>query len=312
MGVCFLYGNGGGGMTGATLTVTAPAGVTVTTYKGGKSKTKIAGTDGVVIFKGLESGEWTLTISDGTKISTNTITITADYAITMAFFAATISVTYPVGSTCTATDGVTTLQAPDTSGTWACIVPNAGSWTVSCTDGTKTQSSTVSIATDGESQSVTLAYELYLYKDGETDITWSGNHGTDTSTYLVMQTRHAYNGASGYNSAGWKQSDTTISVPGWASKLNITYSASYDSDNEGSLTSRCFGLMTSKIDKYSSGYIDNYAAGVSVNMGSYITASVPITDAIKGQNFYICLCASNQGQNVIVTSTWKIYKIWFS
>lgn len=92
--------------------------------------------------------------------------------------------------------------------------------------------------------------------------------------------------------------------PGWIQREEMT--------DEESLTSRCFGLMTSKIDKYYSGYIDNYAAGVSVNMGSAITASVPITDAIKGQNFYICLCASNKGQNVITTSTWEIYKIWFS
>ena len=42
MGTAFLYGNGGG-TTGATLTVTAPAGVTVTAAKDGKSKTKVAG-----------------------------------------------------------------------------------------------------------------------------------------------------------------------------------------------------------------------------------------------------------------------------
>lgn len=313
MGTCFLYGNGGGSSgSSGTLTVTAPAGCTVTVSKDGKTKTKTSGADGVAVFKGLSSGEWTVTIANDTQTSQKTITITADYAVSIAFFAATINVTYPAGSTCTATDGVTTLQAPDTTGTWACIVPNAGTWTVSCTDGTKTQSSTVSISTDGESKSVTLAYELYLYKDGETDITWSGNHGTDASTYLVMQTMHAYNGGGGYNSAGWKQSNTTITVPGWASKLNITYTASYDSTPDVDLSHRSFGFRSSLITSYSDCNISSYAAGVTVNMGSSITASVPITDAIKGDNFYICLGASNGGANGYSLSTWKIYKIWFS
>lgn len=48
----------------------------------------------------------------------------------VALFAATINVTYPAGSTCTVTDGTTTLTAPDTSGTWACAVPNAGTWEI--------------------------------------------------------------------------------------------------------------------------------------------------------------------------------------
>ena len=64
-------------------------------------------------------------------------------------FMATINVTYPAGSTCSATDGTTTLTAPDTSGSWACVVPNTGTWTVTCTDGTSTATTSVSITEDG-------------------------------------------------------------------------------------------------------------------------------------------------------------------
>ena len=186
MGTCFLYGNGGG-TTGATLTVTAPAGVTVTAAKDGKSKTKAAGTDGVVIFKGLESGEWSLTISDGAHTATNNITITADYAITMAFFAATINVTYPAGSTCTATYGATTLTAPDTTGSWACIVPNAGTWTITATDGTDTATASVTITEDGQSESVTLTYRLpYFYYNGSKNVTLSGSSYSDSGGYITI------------------------------------------------------------------------------------------------------------------------------
>lgn len=134
MGTAFLYGNGGSGGTGATLTVTAPSGCTVTISKDGKTKTKTAGADGVAVFKGLKSGQWTVTITDGEQTAQKSVTITADYATAITFFAATIHVTYPAGAVCTATDGVTTLTAPDTSGTWDCVVQNAGTWEIKIDD----------------------------------------------------------------------------------------------------------------------------------------------------------------------------------
>ena len=164
MGTCFLYGSGGsGGGTGAALTVTAPAGCTVTVSKDGKTKTKTAGADGVAVFRGLATGQWTVNITDGVQTApAKTADITADYAITMSFFAATIHVTYPAGSTCTATDGVTTLTAPDTSGTWDCVVANAGTWTVTVVESGWTEY--VEISDDGQIASVYLdAYYLYRY-----------------------------------------------------------------------------------------------------------------------------------------------------
>lgn len=164
-----LYGFGAsGGGSGGTLTVTAPANVTVTVSKDGKSKIKNSGTSGVVVFKGLASGTWTLTITDGSQTSSKPVVVTTDYSTVIAFFAATINITYPAGSTCTCSDGTTTLSAPDTSGTWACIVPNAGTWTVSSTDGDKSKSADVVITTNSQTESVTLLYTTYLFKDGET------------------------------------------------------------------------------------------------------------------------------------------------
>lgn len=75
----------GGGGTGGTLTVTAPAGVTVTISKDGKVKTKTADENGVAVFKGLDTGTWTVTISDGSKTATADVVATTDYAVTMAY-----------------------------------------------------------------------------------------------------------------------------------------------------------------------------------------------------------------------------------
>lgn len=159
-----LYGFGASGGTGGTLTVTAPANVTVTVSKDGKTKTKNSGTSGVVVFKGLASGTWTLAITDGSQTSSKPVVVTTNYSTVIAFFAATINITYPAGSTCTCSDGTTTLSAPDTSGTWACVVPNAGTWTATSTSGTETDSKAVTITTDGQSTSVELSYALFLFK----------------------------------------------------------------------------------------------------------------------------------------------------
>ena len=160
--------NTGGGGSGGVLTVTAPANVTVTVSKDGKSKIKNSGTSGVVVFKGLASGTWTLTITDGSQTSSKPVVVTADYSTVIAFFTATINITYPAGSTCTCSDGTTTLSAPDTSGTWACIVPNAGTWTAAATDGVENTSESVSITTDGQIVAIELSYLLWLYKSGNT------------------------------------------------------------------------------------------------------------------------------------------------
>lgn len=73
-----------------------------------------------------------------------------------------IGVTYPAGSTCSATNGSTTLSAQGTSGLYVFQIPEPATtpetWTVSCTNGTKTKSATVSIGTQYQFETVTLRY----------------------------------------------------------------------------------------------------------------------------------------------------------
>lgn len=195
-----LYGFGASGGTGGTLTVTAPANVTVTVSKDGKTKTKNSGTSGVVVFKGLKSGTWTVTITGDGKTAQKNVVVTTDYSTAIAFFAATINITYPAGSTCTCSDGTTTLSAPDTSGTWACIVPNAGTWTVTSTSGTETDSKAVTITTDGQSTSVELSYALFLFKpNAPSDIIageWEmpGSSTVTAEAELTVKSVNNYNG----------------------------------------------------------------------------------------------------------------------
>ena len=165
---------GGGGGSGATLVVSSPANVSVTVSKGDKSYTKNSGSLGSSTFKGLATGTWTVTISGNGQTATKTIEITADYAITIAFFSATINITYPANSTCVVTNsGGQTVTSDTNTGsstkTWTATVNTTGTYTVTATatDGSgKSKSTTVNITTDGQSKSVTLSYLIYYYNQG--------------------------------------------------------------------------------------------------------------------------------------------------
>ena len=173
--------NMNGGLVGDQITVTAPAGATVTVSKDGKSKTQAADASGRAVFKWLESGEWTVTITNGTDTAQKTVTVTTDYAVELSFFTAALHITYPAGSTCTVSDGVTTLTAPDTSGTWDCVVPNAAVWTVTVVE--KGWTDTLELTQSGQSVDVDLTV-FHLYKEGDELVRRSG--GWDFASWIGM------------------------------------------------------------------------------------------------------------------------------
>lgn len=73
-----------------------------------------------------------------------------------------IAVSYPSGSTCTATNGTKTLTADGTSGAYVFGIEEPSSipetWTVSCTDGTRTVSQTVSISSQYQCSVIAMTY----------------------------------------------------------------------------------------------------------------------------------------------------------
>ena len=248
--------NIGGGGSGGTLTVTAPANVMVTVSKDGKTKAKNSGTSGVVVFKGLASGTWTLTITDGSQTSSKPVVVTADYSTVIAFFAATINITYPAGSTCTCSDGTTTISAPDTSGTWTCIVPNAGTWTVAATDGVENTSESVSITTDGQIVAIELSYLLWLYKSGNTynAVTggWSVSEHTSTGGSFdgvltlnadsMLLSTEVWGGSVGYANAFTNNSIDLTGVNTLKFKITGIGNTTY-SDKEGNTRKFRFSLV---------------------------------------------------------------------
>ena len=81
-------------------------------------------------------------------------------------FSATISITYPAGSTCTVTNYKKTWTAPNTSGSWTFKANEVGIYTVKAVSGSKSNEEEVLITAEGQVQNVKLSYELVLFNNG--------------------------------------------------------------------------------------------------------------------------------------------------
>lgn len=193
-----------GGQTGATLTVTSSGAgtITVSNTSLGKSYSKSVTAGGSAVFKGLATGTWTVKLSNGTQTSTKTITITSDYSTSIAYFSATISITYPANSTCVVTNSGGQTVASDTNTgsstkTWTATVNATGTYTVTATatDGSgKSKSTTVSITADGQSESVTLKYSFDIIVNGKFNYDAIGSWvaGSDSSGLGSLTEENGY------------------------------------------------------------------------------------------------------------------------
>lgn len=143
----------------ATITVNYPSGATVTCTNGDTVYKVSAGTSHT--FTVYKLGTWTLKATRGDQTDTKTVSIT-DFGqaknATLAFFEATITVSYPVGAAVTCTLGSEVLRATNTGGNYTFKVKRAGTWTVKAVQGAETTEQSVAITRSGQAESVTLAF----------------------------------------------------------------------------------------------------------------------------------------------------------
>ncbi len=193
------------------IRVTYPAGDTCTCKNGSTTLTANA-SDGITVFLVPNTGTWTLTVTNGTKTATKTVSITATSRfanVTLAYFTATLNITYPAKSTCVIKNSSGAQVASDTNTgtaakTWTATVGATGTYTITATatDGSgKTKSTTVSITTNGQVATAELVYQMYIFKSGSgltagysvngsgnvsnDAISWSGNSdGGGISMYI--------------------------------------------------------------------------------------------------------------------------------
>lgn len=301
-----LFWPGGGSGSGGRLVVTAPsAGMTVTATNDVKTMTKPVNSDGVAIFRGLETGTWQLTCTDGTTISTPvTVEILADYAKTLTFFSATINVTFPVGSTCTATCGtiqLTATAAEQASGSTVFGVPNAGVWTITSTanDGSgDTASETVEINEDGQSESVELSFwngELFenglVTRDGKT-INWVQNsnlkiYSNPNTGTVTIDTVISCNAPS--QKAAIATLEETFDLTGWS-----TLSVNFPTNNASNAS---YIIVHSNP---SGNYQDTIGLLASVTVSGAGTTTLDVSAV--NQVAYISIGTNNNGRNFTVDS----------
>ena len=293
-----------GGQTGATLTVTSSGAgtITVSNTSLGKSYSKSVTAGGSAVFKGLATGTWTVKLSNGTQTSTKTITITSDYSTSIAYFSATISITYPAKSTCVVKNSSGTTIASNTntgSSTkkWTATVGATGTYTVTATatDGSgKTKSTTVSITADGQSKSVTLNYELYIFKAGTgSNTTWTtgaGTYGTSWNTSGTDYLRQTIGGFNDYVTLAYLYSDSAFDVTNYSTLVVTGY---------GNCDGQSFGVSSSKGGSLT-------ASGVLSSSSSETTYTVDIT-RISGNAYFVIPSKGSYTTN----SSFTITNIYF-
>lgn len=186
----------------ATVTVSYPAGATLTLVNTGTAEVITAGTTtgsytftvgkaGTYYVKAVENG------GDERTVQSDNFTVSdgGSYSKTLVFpaptFSATVGVTYPAGLTVKLTDGTTTLYSSGDSGTYNFTVPNEGIWTASAS-GCTNQSVTVS--TKGAVYSLRLKINVTVTITG-------ANNGTGVTYDGASHTKSGYTvsivGASG-------------------------------------------------------------------------------------------------------------------
>ena len=162
-----------GGQTGSILTIVSSGTGTITVSNTtlGKSYSKSVTAGDSAVFKGLKTGTWTVTLTDGTQTSTKTIVITSDYSTNIAYFSASINITYPANSTCVVknSSGATVANNTNTTSsarTWTVVVNAAGTYTIiaTATDGSgKSAEKQTIIGSSGQTVNEELSYNLVLF-----------------------------------------------------------------------------------------------------------------------------------------------------
>lgn len=129
-----------------------------------------------------------------------------------------ISVTFPVGSECTCTDGVKVLKSKGAlAGAWIFPV-YPGTWTVTITDGEASKSETVVISDSNKSVALNIGYDYYVIRGGvyQNGITWSATQGSVTQgppNFII----NCYNGSKTVVKS------SNITVPSYVKTLHINF-----------------------------------------------------------------------------------------
>ena len=283
----------GKGNIGGLINVICPEESQITINKDDKSYTKI-GTN--VNFLGLSEGVWNITAIAGDKQYTTTEEIILNFEETVNYFEATINVTFPVDCTnVTCSKGDKSYSVPSgslPSGSYTFAIPEAGEWTLECTNGVDTDTETVNV-TEEKAYTALLGFALILFENGSYDPTTGGwtsitqnklelDH-TDGNPYMESYKDLTTNNAvdlSGYNT------------------LNFHVESAYNRYHVQVGTSNSKANNTSSMTAYK-----------DIPENKQVTDETISVDISKINSAYIKLCVgsyNNMNCNITVDKVWAV------
>lgn len=248
-----------------TVHVLYKSSVNITCTNGKKTYTGMTDTNCNAIFK-LPKDIWTITADQDGYTSSIKVNVSEDCTVNISIFSAVIHVTYPAGFTCIARDGVSILTAPNTSGTWDCVVPNAGTWTFELNSGL---ASAVDVINNGDTFYLN---QWYLYNVGDQCTAVTGGWQTEivSNGTAILNTDSITVSARGKGSKGWVTTINMIDLsPFNTLRFNVTNWSSGDNSNNRCLCIICnsSGTIISQTNVYKAGV---YTIDVSSLQSNYI------------------------------------------
>ena len=211
-----------------------------------------------------------------------------------------ISVTYPEGSVCTCTDGVETLTAKNTDGTYVFCVPYAATWTVTATEGDNSKYESVEIITEGQFKIINLFYFEYIINKGKLqegyDFTKLTASHVEADGYAQFKTK---TGTSGNGAAVIAKNNAILDLT-QHSLLRIELEAT--STRSGTLD--YFTIGVAPLSNASTGHAvsEKHNLGVNTSLAHQII-NLPVSTIDAG---YLSLVISDNTGTVDL----RIYNIW--
>ena len=165
-------------------------------------------------------------------------------------FSATISITYPAGSTCTVSNYKKTWTAPNTSGSWTFKAHEVGYYTVKAVSGSKSKEKEVLITAEGQVVTVTLAYILELYDSGNQYADITGGWALKSNGDTIDNSKFA--------------SDHVVISPLYPNSIVLATKNKINLTNISVLKIMAHGYLTGDSTTYASGFF-----GISANQTPY-------------------------------------------
>lgn len=296
----------------STIVVNYPTGSELTCTCGDVSY-QATSTTGTYRFKVHKAGSWVLRATNGSEVAESTVVISdtgETKNVTLAYFTATIAVTYPEGATLTCSSGGKVYTADTTTGSYTFEVHQTGTWTIKAVSGDEMVQTTVTISADGEAKTATLAFFrstiAVTYPAGSTLTCVCGEDTltaeTTSGSYTFTVRKAGTWVVKATNGSETAESSVVISASGQNKSVSLSYfTATINVVYPQGCTLTCSG--------------NNKTLTASTNIGTYQftvhqagTWTVKISDGTQETEKAVNITADGQSVNVTLAFV-KIYGI---